>query len=252
MNNTTINGILLLDKPKGISSNCALQKVKKILQVKKAGYIGTLDPIATGMLPICLGKATKFAQYLVNTDKRYYVIAKLGQRTDTLDCQGKVISEKMVKISVSKVKNLLKGFLGKIQQIPPMYSAIKFHNRPLYKYARQGIIVSRKPREITIHNLLLINLTHNQLSLEVHCSKGTYIRTLIDDLGEQLGCGAHVIELRRLQVASYPIHFMVTLKKLSTLITTNLISEEVNKILISGLIPINSLMSRLPKKINND
>ncbi|WWO97295.1 MAG: tRNA pseudouridine(55) synthase TruB [Candidatus Dasytiphilus stammeri] len=248
--NNIINGMLLLDKPKGISSNFALQKVKTILKVKKAGYIGTLDPIATGMLPICLGKATKFAKYLLNTDKRYYVRAKLGQRTDTLDSEGKVISENpVVRISASTLKNILKGFLGKIQQIPPMYSAIKLHNRPLYKYARQGIIVSRKPRMITIHNLLLIELTENQLSLEVYCSKGTYIRTLIDDLGQKLGCGAHVIELRRLQVASYPLHYMVTLNKLRTLITSNMISEEANKILISILIPINNIIS-IPK-INN-
>ncbi|WWO99670.1 MAG: tRNA pseudouridine(55) synthase TruB [Candidatus Dasytiphilus stammeri] len=236
--NSNINGILLLDKPSGISSNFALQKVKKILKLKKAGYIGTLDPIATGMLPICLGKATKLAQYLVNKDKRYYVTAKLGQRTDTLDCQGKIISENPVIINNSKLKNILNSFLGKIKQIPPMYSAIKLHNRPLYEYARKGIIISRKPRDIIIHNLRLINLTQNELALEVHCSKGTYIRSIIDDLGEKLGCGAHVTELRRLQVGSCPINYMVTIEKL-TAITTNMINEQINKKIFSILMPLN-------------
>ncbi|WWO95252.1 MAG: tRNA pseudouridine(55) synthase TruB [Candidatus Dasytiphilus stammeri] len=247
-NYNIINGILLLDKPSGISSNIALQTIKKILKVKKAGYIGTLDPIATGMLPICLGKATKLAQYLVNTDKHYYVKAKLGQRTDTLDCQGKIISEKSVKINHLTVQNILNGFLGTIKQIPPMYSAIKINNRPLYKYAREGIVVSRKPREIIIHHLRLINLIDNELTLEVYCSKGTYIRTLIDDLGEQLGCGAHVIKLRRLQVASYPIDYMITINKLKTLINYNMNNEEVNTKLISILITIDNSVSILSKK----
>ncbi|WWO98647.1 MAG: tRNA pseudouridine(55) synthase TruB [Candidatus Dasytiphilus stammeri] len=247
--NNQVNGFLLLDKPSGISSNLALQKVKKILKVKKAGYIGTLDPIATGMLPICLGKATKFAQYLVNSDKHYYVRAKLGERTDTLDCQGKIISESpVINISTFKLKDLLKDFVGKIKQIPPMYSAIKFHNHPLYHYARKGIVVSRKARYIIIHNLELIDFITNELVLKVHCSKGTYIRTLIDDLGEKLGCGAHVIELRRLQIDSYPLDKMISIEKLSKLINPNMmITTEVNNKLNSILTPIESLVSSFPE-----
>ena len=187
-----INGVLLLDKPQGMSSNDALQKVKRIYNANRAGHTGALDPLATGMLPICLGEATKFSQYLLDSDKRYRVIARLAAALDT--------------------------FRGDIEQIPSMYSALKYQGKKLYEYARQGIEVPREARPITVYELLFIRHEGNELELEIHCSKGTYIRTIIDDLGEKLGCGAHVIYLRRLAVSKYPVERMVTLEHLRELV----------------------------------
>ncbi|GLR11118.1 tRNA pseudouridine(55) synthase TruB [Mixta theicola] len=209
-----IHGVLLLDKPQGLSSNDALQKVKRIFRANKAGHTGALDPLATGMLPICLGEATKFSQYLLDADKRYRVIARLGQRTDTSDADGQVISERAVTFSQAQLDEALESFRGETQQVPSMYSALKYQGRPLYEYARQGLEVPREARSITVHELQFIRWQDNELELEIHCSKGTYIRTIIDDLGELLGCGAHVIMLRRLQVARYPITKMITLEQL--------------------------------------
>lgn len=211
-----IHGVLLLDKPTGMSSNDALQKVKRIFNAKKAGHTGALDPLATGMLPICFGEATKFSQYLLDSDKRYRVIARLGQRTDTSDSDGQIISERDVCITQSQLDTTLEQFRGDLQQIPTMFSALKHQGRPLYEYARQGITIPREPRPITVYELQFIRWDNNELELEIHCSKGTYIRTIIDDLGELLGCGAHVIYLRRLQVAKYPIEQMLTLESIQT------------------------------------
>ncbi|MBA5235906.1 tRNA pseudouridine(55) synthase TruB [Pectobacterium aroidearum] len=213
-----VHGVLLLDKPQGVSSNDVLQKVKRIFNANRAGHTGALDPLATGMLPICLGEATKFSQYLLDSDKRYRVIARLGQRTDTSDADGNVIEERAIGFSATELEQALEGFRGTTQQVPSMYSALKYQGRKLYEYARQGLAVPREAREITVYELQFIRWEGDELELEIHCSKGTYIRTIIDDLGEKLGCGAHVIYLRRLQVATYPIERMVTLEQLATLV----------------------------------
>ncbi|CBJ79520.1 tRNA pseudouridine 5S synthase [Xenorhabdus bovienii str. Jollieti] len=212
-----IHGVLLLDKPQDISSNDALQKVRRIFDASKAGHTGALDPLATGMLPICLGEATKFSQFLLDSDKRYRVIARLGQRTDTSDSHGKVICEREVQITQPQLAAALDTFRGDTMQVPSMYSALKHQGKPLYEYARQGIAIEREARPITVYELQFIRWEGDELELEIHCSKGTYIRTIIDDLGELLGCGAHVIYLHRLQVANYPTHRMVTLEQLHEL-----------------------------------
>ncbi|MBD2783268.1 tRNA pseudouridine(55) synthase TruB [Xenorhabdus sp. DI] len=212
-----IHGVLLLDKPQEISSNDALQKVRRIFNASKAGHTGALDPLATGMLPICLGEATKFSQFLLDSDKRYRVIARLGQRTDTSDSHGTLISEREVIITEPQLHAALETFRGDTMQVPSMYSALKHQGKPLYEYARQGVNVEREARPITVYELQFIRWEGNELELEIHCSKGTYIRTIIDDLGELLGCGAHVIYLRRLQVANYPHQRMVTLEQLQEL-----------------------------------
>ncbi|HFD3844212.1 MULTISPECIES: tRNA pseudouridine(55) synthase TruB [Serratia] len=213
-----IHGVLLLDKPQGLSSNDALQKVKRLYNANRAGHTGALDPLATGMLPICLGEATKFSQYLLDSDKRYRVIAKLGQRTDTSDADGQIVQERPVSFTQAQLDAALDTFRGDIQQVPSMYSALKYQGKKLYEYARQGIEVPREARSITVYELQFIRWEGDELELEIHCSKGTYIRTITDDLGELLGCGAHVIYLRRLQVATYPIVRMVTLEQLNALL----------------------------------
>ena len=214
-----VHGVLLLDKPQGMTSNDALQKVKRLFNAKKAGHTGALDPLATGMLPICFGEATKFSQYLLDSDKRYRVIAKLGQRTDTSDADGQVICTKPVNITQSQIDEVLTHFRGDILQVPTMFSALKYQGKPLYEYARQGIVIEREARPITVYENQFIqyDLAKHELTLEVHCSKGTYIRTIIDDLGELLGCGAHVIYLRRLQVSNYPIDKMISLDELQNI-----------------------------------
>lgn len=213
-----VHGVLLLDKPQGLSSNDALQKVKRLYNANRAGHTGALDPLATGMLPICLGEATKFSQYLLDSDKRYRVIAHLGQRTDTSDADGQVVEERPVNFTAQELAAALDTFRGETQQVPSMYSALKYQGKPLYEYARQGIEVPREARPIVVYELLFIRHEGNELELEIHCSKGTYIRTIIDDLGEKLGCGAHVIFLRRLAVSRYPVERMVTLEQLAALV----------------------------------
>ncbi|MDF7681850.1 tRNA pseudouridine(55) synthase TruB [Enterobacteriaceae bacterium ESL0689] len=213
-----VHGVLLLDKPHGMSSNDVLQKVKRLYNANRAGHTGALDPLATGMLPVCLGEATKFSRYLLDADKRYHVIAKLGQRTDTSDADGQVIAERPVTFSDQQLAAALDNFRGQTQQIPSMYSALKYQGKKLYEYARQGIEVPREARPITVYQLQFIRYQGDELELEIHCSKGTYIRTIIDDLGEKLGCGAHVTTLRRLAVSQYPTARMVTLSQLQALV----------------------------------
>lgn len=212
-----VHGVLLLDKPAELSSNDTLQKVRRLFNAKKAGHTGALDPLATGMLPICLGEATKFSQFLLDSDKRYRVIARLGQRTDTSDVHGKIICQRPIEITQLQLDQALDKFRGHLIQIPSMYSALKYQGKPLYEYVRQGITIEREGRPITVYDLQFERWQGNELELTIHCSKGTYIRTIIDDLGELLGCGAHVIYLRRLQVASYPSERMVTIEQLYTL-----------------------------------
>ncbi|MCS2148536.1 tRNA pseudouridine(55) synthase TruB [Scandinavium manionii] len=213
-----IHGVLLLDKPEGASSNDVLQKVKRLYNANRAGHTGALDPLATGMLPVCLGEATKFSQYLLDSDKRYRVIAKLGQRTDTSDADGLVVEERPMTFSATELASALESFRGDTMQVPSMYSALKYQGKKLYEYARQGIEVPREARPITVYELLFIRHEGDELELEIHCSKGTYIRTIIDDLGEKLGCGAHVTMLRRLAVSRYPVDRMVTLEHLQALV----------------------------------
>ena len=214
-----VHGVLLLDKPQGMTSNDALQKVKRIFNAKKAGHTGALDPLATGMLPICFGEATKFSQYLLDSDKRYRVIAKLGQRTDTSDADGQVICTKPVNVTQTQIDEALSHFRGDILQVPTMFSALKYQGKPLYEYARQGITIEREARPISVYENQFIqyDFAKQELTLEIHCSKGTYIRTIIDDLGELLGCGAHVIYLRRLQVSNYPVDKMISLDELQNI-----------------------------------
>lgn len=213
-----IHGVFLLDKPQGMSSNDILQKVKRIFQANKAGHTGALDPLATGMLPICLGEATKFSQFLLDSDKRYLVTAKLGERTDTSDAEGQIVETREVKVAEADILANLDQFRGDILQVPTMFSALKHNGKPLYEYARAGITVEREARPITIFELNFIEYNAPFLTLEVHCSKGTYIRTLIDDLGEVLGCGAHVTMLRRTAVANYPIDKMMSYVDLQKLV----------------------------------
>ena len=209
-----IHGVFLLDKHAGASSNDVLQKVKRLFNANRAGHTGALDPLATGMLPVCLGEATKFSQYLLDSDKRYRVIARLGERTDTSDADGNIVETRSVTFDQAALDVALESFRGDTMQVPTMFSALKYQGRKLYEYAREGITVPREARPIRVFELQFIRWESNELELEIHVSKGTYIRTIIDDLGEKLGCGAHVIMLRRLQVARYPIERMVTLEQL--------------------------------------
>ncbi|QKQ24647.1 tRNA pseudouridine(55) synthase TruB [Candidatus Ruthia endofausta] len=193
-----INGIVLLDKDVGLSSNTALQEVKRLFFAKKAGHTGALDPLASGILPICLGQATKIAQFLLEDNKRYFVRGKLGQMSDTGDCEGSIIkTQPFEHLSDSEIAKAAISFKGNILQIPPMYSALKRNGQPLYKLARQSIEVKRESRPVTIHKIIYLGYENGMLSLEVTCSKGTYIRTLIEDIGKRLDCSAHVVELRR-------------------------------------------------------
>ena len=199
-----INGIVVLDKANGLSSNAALQEVKRLYEANKAGHAGSLDPLATGVLPVCLGEATKVSQFLLDSDKRYRARIKLGIRTDTGDREGSII-ERNEGISVSRkaIERALTKFKGEVEQVPPMHSAIKMNGVPLYKLARKGIAVEREPRLVTLYQICLVEFVHSELELEISCSKGTYIRTIADDLGQELGCGAHVIELRRTQAGVF-------------------------------------------------
>lgn len=199
-----INGILLVDKHQGESSNAIVQQIKRLYGAAKAGHTGALDPLATGMLPICLGEATKFSQFLLNADKTYEVEAQLGVRTDTSDADGEVVSRAPVNVSEAQLHEALNQFRGKLKQIPSMYSALKHEGHPLYYYARKGINIERAPRDIEVYSNELLHFEGDSLRLRIHCSKGTYIRTIIDDLGERLSCGAHVRELRRISVADFP------------------------------------------------
>ena len=236
-----IHGVFLLDKPQGMSSNDIMQKVKRIFQANKAGHTGALDPLATGMLPICLGEATKFSQFLLDADKRYLVTAKLGERTDTSDAEGQIVETREVKVKTPEILTALEQFRGDILQVPTMFSALKHNGKPLYEYARQGITVEREARPITIFELNFIEYNAPYLTLEVHCSKGTYIRTLVDDLGEALGCGAHVTMLRRTAVADYPTEKMLDWNALQALAESQDLS-----LLDALLLPIDTAVAKLP------
>lgn len=238
-----IDGILILDKPKGLTSNAALQIVKRLFSAKKAGHSGSLDPVATGLLPICFGEATKFSRFLLESDKYYRLEAKLGVRTDSGDSEGAVIEERSVPIfSLETIENALENFRGPILQVPSMFSAIKHNGQPLYKLARQGLTVERAAREVTIYSAELLSYENDILSLDVKASKGTYIRSLVDDLGELLGCGAHVTSLRRLGAGPYTASQMVSLETL-----VDLEAEGNWQAMAEHILPLESSLSLWPE-----
>lgn len=217
-NKRAISGVVLLDKPLGLSSNQVLQRVKHLFSAEKAGHTGSLDPLATGMLPICLGEATKFSQYLLDADKCYTVTAQLGVKTSTADREGEIIATAAVpSLTPAQLQPYLQAFLGKQTQIPSMYSALKHQGKPLYQLARQGIEVERAPRQITIHALTLLSCELPLIQLRVVCSKGTYIRNLMEDLGEKLGCHAHVTQLHRDWVQGFEDKSMVSMEILQVI-----------------------------------
>lgn len=236
-----VNGLLLLDKPIGISSNAALQKVRFLLNAAKAGHTGSLDPLATGVLPLCFGEATKFSQHLLEADKGYIVRLQLGVTTTTDDAEGTVLEKRPVTVSLAALEAVLPRFLGTIEQIPPMYSALKHQGRPLYQLARAGEVVERSARSVTIHHLHLLDWATNQATLEVSCTKGTYIRTLVADIGALLGCGAHVVALRRIQAGAFSIQQSITLPDLE-----KVYALEGSAGLDQFLLPVDSCLAHWP------
>ena len=209
-----VDGVLLLDKPVGLSSNDALIKAKRVLNAKKAGHTGTLDPFATGLLPLCFGEATKFSQDLLEADKTYEATVHLGITTNTGDTEGEVIEQRDVDVTPEQIEAALARFRGPILQVPPMYSALKRDGKALYEYAREGIVLEREARPVTIHALSLVEYTAPFLKILVTCSKGTYVRVLGEDIGAALGCGAHLNALRSIQVGALTAETMITLEAL--------------------------------------
>lgn len=222
-----VDGVVLLDKPQGMTSNFALQKVRRLFGAQKAGHTGSLDPLATGVLPICLGEATKFSRYLLDADKGYYTTAKLGDIRTTSDSEGECVRlQDVPPYQPAEIENVLKDFRGPIDQVPTMFSALKHQGKPLYEYARQGITVDRPSRPITIFKLALTEQRQDELDLTVACSKGTYIRTLVEDIGQSLGCGAHVSMLRRYQAGHFDLQQTVTMEELESM-APNLMRDDI-------------------------
>ena len=235
-----ISGVLIVDKEIGCTSNDVVQFAKRLYGARKVGHTGSLDPLATGVLPLCFGEATKFSQYLLTSDKVYLTRFKLGVATASGDAEGDVIAEKPVpELTDEQVETALDQFRGEISQIPSMFSALKHKGQPLYKLARQGIEVEREPRQVTIFSNELIERTEDTLLVKIHCSKGTYVRSIAEDLGELLGCGAHVIELRRLQAGPYGEADLVTVAQLEKA------KEEGN--LDDFLLPVSTAVSQWPE-----
>ncbi len=238
-----VHGVLLLDKSRDVSSNGALVAVKRLFNAEKAGHTGTLDPFATGLLPLCLGEATKFAQDLLEADKTYEAILHLGVTTTTADSEGEVLERQDVDVHREQIDVLLPQFMGELQQIPPMYSALKRDGKPLYEYARAGITLEREARTITIHELKILDYQSPFLRIHVRCSKGTYIRTLGEDLGLALGCGAHLSELRRTAVGSLQVTNAITLTELT---------EESEDLRVQHLQSVDALIVNCPKIMLNE
>ena len=232
-----VDGVLLLDKPLGLTSNNALQKVRRLFSAAKGGHTGTLDPLATGLLPLCFGEATKFSADLLDADKTYEAVIRLGVTTDSGDAEGAVIATAAVDVSESDVSRVLPQFTGDLQQIPPMHSALKRNGRPLYELARQGIEVEREPRAVTIHAIDCLSFSGDLLTLRVSCSKGNYIRVLAADIGQALGCGAHLAALRRTAVGALDLARAVTLAELEAL-------DEAGR--AGRLQPVDTLLQSLP------
>ena len=236
----SVSGMLLLDKPAGYSSNHALQKVKRLFRAEKAGHTGTLDPFATGLLPICLGEATKFSSYGLEGDKRYLATLKLGLTTATGDIEGEILARNEVNVSQSDIDRVLRNFRGTISQIPPIYSALKVAGKPMYDYARKGLDVERKPRDVQIKQLECVKFFGDEMIIDVRCGKGTYIRTLGEDIGAALGCGAHLIALRRTASSSLTIDRAITLERLDAF------SESERDAL---LLPVDTLLQDVPSVV---
>lgn len=241
-NGRNVNGIVLLDKEIGGSSNHVLQQVRRLFQANKAGHTGALDPLASGMLPICLGEATKFSGFLLDSDKTYDVTAKLGERTTTSDADGEVVQTRDVTSNESDILTAISNFTGKSKQIPSMFSALKYQGKPLYVYARQGITVPREARDIEVFSITKVQIDLPFVSMQIHCSKGTYIRTIVDDLGEQLGCGAYVTHLHRTQVASFPNDQMISMAQLEAKLEQDGLDA-----LDALLLPMDTAAIQLPK-----
>lgn len=233
-----VDGVLLLDKPAGLTSNAALQKVKWLFQALKAGHTGTLDPFATGLLPLCLGEATKFSRFLLDADKIYLAELRLGVRTTTGDPEGDILEEREISVTESQIRDILPRFLGEIAQTPPMYSALKRDGQPLYKLARQGIEVERAARKVTVHAIEFVSLREAALILRVHCGKGLYVRTLAEDIGATLGCGASLRALRREAVGPFVLDEAITLAELEAIDPTARDDE---------LDPVDCLVEELPR-----
>lgn len=210
-----LDGFLVIDKPVGMSSNHVVQKVKRLLDARKVGHTGSLDPLATGVLPLCLGEATKFSQYLLDSDKHYWTRIRLGVTTNTGDADGEVLAERSTAhLTRERIESVVASFSGRLQQVPSMYSAIKHEGQPLYRLARAGIEVERKPRDITVYSNCLLSVEGDQIEVEFRCSKGTYIRTIAEDIGQLLDCGAHVTALRRLGAGPFAESDMVSFETL--------------------------------------
>jgi len=244
----SVDGVILFDKPTGMTSNQALQKVRRLFRARKAGHTGSLDPLATGLLPLCLGEATKISSYLLEADKHYLTTCKLGEVTDSGDQTGTVIETHSVPaLDSDKIETVLASFRGDIQQIPPMYSALHHQGERLYKLARRGEQVEREPRSVRISSLQLMEFSSDSLTLKVACSKGTYIRSLVEDVGKALGCGAHVSSLRRTAVEPLIEPEMRTLEQLE------LLAEEGDTALFSCLIPMDQAIAHWPDvRLNAD
>jgi tRNA pseudouridine55 synthase len=234
-----LHGILLLDKRLGVSSNRALQEVRRLFDANKAGHTGSLDPLATGLLPVCFGEATKVSSYLLDDDKRYHVVIQLGNVTDTGDAEGQVLETRPVpKISAENISSCLAKNTGRIKQIPPMYSALKYQGKRLYELAREGEYIERKPRSITIYDIQCLAYANELMTLVVSCSKGTYIRTLAEDIGRGFGCGAFVKELRRLDVGQFSLSKAWTLEQLR--------AQQDDTRLLQCLLPVDTALSTWP------
>jgi tRNA pseudouridine55 synthase len=233
-----LDGVLLFDKPLELSSNTALQKVRRLFQAEKAGHTGTLDPLATGLLPICFGEATKFSYALLNADKTYRALLRLGQTTTTGDAEGEITAEHPVEVQQFDVDIVLAKFRGEIQQLPPMHSALKHLGKPLYEYIRKGETIERELRSVVIHELLLNFFSGNEMDITVRCSKGTYIRTLAEDIGVAFGCGAHLIGLRRTAIAHFDLSNSYNLQQLAAM------NDEERA---ACVLPLESLMPEMPQ-----
>ncbi|MGM0702051.1 MAG: tRNA pseudouridine(55) synthase TruB [Pseudomonadota bacterium] len=235
-----VDGVLLLDKPQGVSSNHALQRARRLLQAQKAGHTGTLDPMATGLLPVCFGEATKFSAFLLDADKVYRTRVELGVVTDTGDAEGEVFERRAVpRLTEADVEGVLERFRGEIDQVPPMYSALKHQGRKLYELAREGKSVARAARRVTVYDARLLAFMGDAFELEVRVSKGTYVRTLAEDIGQALGCGAHISALRRLATGPFTGDGMVTLEALEAL------PEQATR--EATLLPVDVLVEHLPR-----
>ena len=240
-NKNKVDGIIIVDKPKNITSNKLLQKIKHIFNAKKAGHTGSLDPITTGTLPICFGEATKVSKYLIESSKSYHVVFKLGEKTNTGDSDGIVTDKKaFTQPSKEHCESILKSFIGDMEQTPPMFSSIKVNGIRLYKHARKGLIIPRKKRTINIHNIHLKNIFFDSIELIIHCGKGTYIRSLVEDIAAKLGTFAHVIKLRRISIDVIKDHELITLESLES-------EQNYNRLIENYLLPIDIAIESLPK-----